>query len=98
MKFSRLPVLFSAAVMGASALRVSAVTFSGTAIADNSIYENTAQANGAGEFLFTGTTNGGITHRALLKFDFSSIPAGATITSVSISLVLSKAPPGDAPC
>ena len=50
---------------------------------DNTIYSSDgAVSNGQGISLFTGKTNGGVTHRALLKFNIASlVPAGATITA-----------------
>lgn len=58
--------------------------------ADNTLYESAtgALSNGAGSHLFTGRTgqSSNSTRRGLLKFDISSIPAGTTITSVSLRL------------
>lgn len=53
---------------------------------DNSIYSESTNSNGMGR-LFSGTTNTFNFRRALLQFDIDgSIPAGATITSVSLEL------------
>jgi hypothetical protein len=58
---------------------------------DNTIFsESNALSNGAGQYLFTGTTASGFTRRALIQFDVASaIPAGSTINSVTLSLQMS---------
>ena len=62
---------------------------------DNTIYsQDNNTSNGQG-FLYTGKTgpNGGNSlRRALLKFDFSSIPLGATITSTSLQMTVNNVP------
>ena len=69
-------------------------TFMSTA--DNTLYESStgATSNGAGIYFFTGMTNAGEVRRGLIKFDVSSIPAGARITDVTLTLELSRKPPG----
>lgn len=68
---------------------------------DNTIYQkDQSNSNGAGEFILAGVTGMGFANRALLKFDVAgSIPAGATILDVSlsvhVSLVSGTAPPTD---
>ena len=47
-------------------------------------------ANGSGEHVFLGNTANFYPRRSLLKFDFSSIPAGSTITAASLRLTLTK--------
>ncbi|HET6348876.1 MAG TPA: DNRLRE domain-containing protein [Candidatus Krumholzibacteria bacterium] len=67
---------------------------------DNSMYsESDTLSNGSGEYLFTGQNagnNGGpYNRRALLAFAISdSIPAGAVIDSVELTLHVSKTPSG----
>lgn len=58
---------------------------------DTSLYQDNggSTANGAGPNLFIGRTNQSSTssrRRALVEFDFSSIPAGSVITSVSLEI------------
>lgn len=65
-----------------------------TPAADSSIYSEGDYSNSKGSNLFAGTTNGGAVRRALMKFDLSAIPAGSTITSVSLRVTVNKAPPG----
>lgn len=69
---------------------------------DNTIYSEPASeatlSNGAGDFLYAGNTgpaNPGDTRRALVAFDVADqVPVGAVITSVSLSLSVSRVPPG----
>ena len=66
---------------------------------DNTIYENTALSNGAGQHFFAGRTtttqpaNQRI-RRGLIAFDVSSIPAGATVQSASLTLHMSRTKSG----
>jgi spore coat protein A len=59
---------------------------------DNTMYsESGALSNGAGQYLFTGETNDGNVRRALLAFNVASaVPAGSTITAVTLTLYLSR--------
>ena len=61
---------------------------------DNSLFESAtgSLSNGSGEFLFVGKTlqAENSLRRGLLAFDFSSIPAGATITSATLTLNMSR--------
>lgn len=67
---------------------------------DNTIYEEDVLSNGAGIRLLSGKTgeSGEFSwRRALIQFDVSSaIPSGAVIESVTLSLNVSKVPPGEA--
>jgi hypothetical protein len=57
--------------------------------ADTTLYFRGTQqvANGAGEFLFVGSTNGNEQRRALVHFDVAgALPAGATIASARLVL------------
>ncbi len=65
---------------------------------DNTLYEDAAGAlsNGAGDYLFSGTTSTGAIRRALLEFDVSgNVPAGASIDSVFLQLYMSKTVAGN---
>ena len=60
---------------------------------DNTLYEslNGTISNGAGQHLFAGMTVGGSVRRCVIEFDIAgSIPAGATIDSVTLSLNMSR--------
>lgn len=60
---------------------------------DNTLYEDPtgSTSNGSGPTFFAGENGGGSTHRGLIAFDFSALPAGAVIQSVSLVLFLTKA-------
>lgn len=59
---------------------------------DNTLYEdvNGQTSNGAGQYFFTGMTAQSSKRRGLIKFDLSSIPKCAIITSVTLKLHMSK--------
>ena len=85
-----------AMVLGALGFRV-AVNAAGTSLTplqDNTIYSEADYSNAKGP-LFVGTTPNVTTRRALMEFDIAgSIPSGATITSVSLTLTQTKIGPG----
>lgn len=75
---------------------------------DNTLYETAIdvdgmqneRSNGAGDFLFAGRTGldaGFKRRRALLKFDLSTLPAGAEVVAASLTLYHSKAAPDSPP-
>lgn len=72
-----------------------------SALKDNTLYENAtgAVSNGAGEHFFaghTGETSFGL-RRGIIAFDIAAaVPAGATITSVTLTLNMSKSKTSDA--
>ena len=59
---------------------------------DNTLYETSAgdKSNGIGTSMFTGNTNARLARRALIAFDLSVVPDGATINSVTLTLNMSK--------
>lgn len=60
---------------------------------DATLYEDAEGdlANGAGSYLFVGRTAQPLTRRALLAFDIAgAVPAGSTITSVTLQLEVSR--------
>ncbi len=63
---------------------------------DNTIYsESDDLSNGAGDYFFAGRTDNSVDRRGLLAFDVSaSIPVGSTITSVSLTLYMSRTKAG----
>ncbi len=63
---------------------------------DNAIVNgaNQSNSNGGGPAFFAGTDGNNAVHRALLAFDFSSIPAGSTITNVQLTLTLGQVASG----
>lgn len=58
------------------------------ASADNTIYQNpSGNSNALGENIFSGTNGNNSPRRGLIKFDIAAaIPAGATITSVTLTM------------
>ena len=53
--------------------------------------------NGAGQWVFAGKTNGGAIRRALVAFDIAGgLPAGATVTGVSLTMKMSRTIAGEA--
>ena len=53
-------------------------------------------SNGSGQHLFVGKTNSGSARRALLAFDVDGgIPAGATVSSVALTLNMSRTVAGE---
>src|SRR5262249_10510763 len=63
---------------------------------DNSIFsESPNNSDGASYDLFTGRTNqsGGAYRRSLIYFDLSTLPSGAVIDSVSLTMVMSGGSP-----
>lgn len=63
-----------------------------TSSKDNTLFENGtgSLSDGAGVHLFAGKTNTGSRRRAVMAFDLSQIPAGATITGVTLTLHISQ--------
>jgi hypothetical protein len=76
-----------------------AETLTLVAVRDNTLYENAvgSVSNGAGEYFFIGTTGGGALRRGLVRFDVSSLPAGATVTDATLTLHMSRTNPGTHP-
>lgn len=61
------------------------------AVKDNTIYSNlTNNSNGAGDNFTTGAIATSPVRRGLIIFDLSSIPGGATITAISLAMVMNK--------
>src|SRR5437870_1721184 len=66
-----------------------------TSSADNTLYEDTngQLSDGAGQHFYVGNSKqvaASNLRRAVLKFDLSAVPAGATINSATLSLHMSK--------
>ena len=67
------------------------------ALKDNTLYFSPtgASSNGAGDHFFCGATNTSDIRRGLIAFNIaSSVPAGATVTAVDLTLHMSKSQPG----
>jgi hypothetical protein len=64
-----------------------------TPVKDNTLFESPTGSlgNGAGAYIFVGKTGEGKIRRGLLAFDVAGeVPAGATLTTVALTLHLSK--------
>lgn len=88
--------LVSALIAGVAVLAASPI-WAGTATLaasrDNTMFSDAAEplSNGAGRFLFTGRTAENTLRRALVAFDIAAvIPPGSVITSVTLSMTMSK--------
>jgi len=57
---------------------------------DATIFSEGALSNGGGQYLFSGNTGQSATRRALIDFDLTAVPQGATITAASFFLTVSK--------
>ena len=94
--------LCGAAIVAASLLAVPA-SFAGevtlTPTADATLYENLFgdTANGSGDAFFIGKNNSNLIYRALLRFDLSAIPDGATIESASLAVYCNRTLAGNEP-
>ena len=63
------------------------------AIKDNTLYQSSSGnlSSGVGEYIFAGRTSGGSLRRGVVAFDIAgNVPAGATITSVTLRLRMSR--------
>ncbi len=70
-----------------------------TPVADATIHSQDGHtASGAGQYLFVGRINNTPVRRALLRFDTSTIPAGSTINSVSLTILMNRTTNGSQAC
>lgn len=76
-------------------LPLSAVTVTLPAIADTSLFENKPDSDLGGTSLVAGTNQQYSRSRALFRFDVSSLPVGAVITGVQVSLYCFRQPDPD---
>ncbi len=66
-----------------------------SATIDNTIFKDLELSNGAGQYIFTGTTRVGVTKRALVQFDLESkLPEDAIVDSASLIMHPTKVKPG----
>lgn len=90
-----LPVLLAAVFASAPAAGQSTTTVDLFPAADTTMFqESTNHASATGGSAFTGNNAGGYARRALLRFDLSAIPPGATVVSASLGISVDKVPPG----
>ena len=104
-KFKRAPLsaVMAVAIFAVPTTGVFAQTRASTTITldpskDNTLIENGSGSlsNGAGQNIYVGRINrsSGSIRRAVLVFDISSVPSGATVGSVSLSLNMSRSRSG----
>lgn len=93
------PLLFAALalalILATPSLRADTILLNSGDARDNTIYsESGALSNGIGEYIFAGrnAASKNDDRRALLAFDVSSILAGSTINSVTLTLNMNKTP------
>ena len=66
---------------------------------DDTLYETLGDQrnNGAGQWVFAGKTSSGAIRRGLISFDIAAgLPAGATVTGVTLTMNMSRTVAGDA--
>ncbi|MFZ2277076.1 MAG: DNRLRE domain-containing protein [Prosthecobacter sp.] len=89
------PLVRLCLVMGLLGMPAMGATFVATAAADTSIYQNHPDYNLGGTTLVSGTNQQFSNSRALFSFDLSAVPAGAIVTSVQVSLYVTRRPDPD---
>lgn len=59
---------------------------------DNTLYESAtgSLSNGSGNAFFAGQNDNGLIRRGIVAFDISAIPGGSTVTSVTLTLYMSR--------
>ncbi|HSI13400.1 MAG TPA: DNRLRE domain-containing protein [Chthoniobacter sp.] len=72
-----------------------ATTVDFTPVADTAIFSPYPDNNFGTSTLETGTNGVGAAGRGLVRFDLSSIPVGAIITGVQLTMTVVRVPPGD---
>lgn len=94
MKPNSRPTKTSCVLLGCLALSCTAraATFSTTTVADTSLYDQNPDFNLGGTSLVSGTTRRAAISRALFRFDLSSLPAGAVVTDVQVTLHVTRTP------
>jgi hypothetical protein len=87
---------FGACLIALAAGTAGADVVSLGAARDNTLFEdvNGALSNGAGEYLFAGITAIETRRRGLIAFDVAAVPAGSVVTSVSLTLHMSRTASG----
>lgn len=76
-------------------IRLQAATMTFSAVADTSMFEANPDYDLGGTSLVSGTNQQYSRSRALFRFDLGTLPAGAVVTGVQVSLVVSKQPDPD---
>jgi hypothetical protein len=90
-RFTCLVALFSVGILGSA----KATTVELTPVADTAIFSPYSDNNFGTSTLETGTNGVGAPGRSLVRFDLTSIPVGAVITGVELTMTVVRVPPGD---
>ena len=87
--------ILAGGVFACGAARADTVTV--TSSRDTTLFaEDGTRSNGAGSYVFTGTSDSGAARRALVYFDLTrAIPPGSTVTAVSLRMHQSRTRAGD---
>lgn len=94
---SRWSVICLSAILSAAAANpAQADVLTVTADRDNTLYEDAQGdvSNALGVDIFAGRTDVGILRRAVVRFNLGAIPAGSTVTGVTVQLRLNRAKTG----
>lgn len=90
MKYPLVPVVLAFLLAGAAGARAASATLA--PVADTTLFQNNPNNNLGASSLAVGATAAGLTNRALLRFDLSSIPSNALIDSVTLNFIVSRGP------
>ncbi|EDY17393.1 hypothetical protein CfE428DRAFT_5079 [Chthoniobacter flavus Ellin428] len=90
----RYPLLLTLALAGV-VVPAWATTVDLVPVADTTIFSAYPDNNFGASTLETGSNGVGAPGRALVRFDLSSIPVGAVITDVELTMTVVRVPPGD---
>jgi hypothetical protein len=82
-------------VYPALCLRLTAATIALPAVADTSLFSGNPDSDLGGTTLVSGTNQQYSQSRALFRFDLSTLPAGAVVTGVEVSLSVTRRPDPD---
>jgi hypothetical protein len=94
----RRPLVLFLALEVAAAASAAAETVSIGPKKDNTIYSESENTNGGGQYLFAGTTQQNKYRRAIISFDVAgNVPAGSTIESATLTLHMSRTNVGAQP-
>lgn len=89
---AQLPSLLLALLTGFAGSTALGQTVTLSASKDNTLFEDGAGllSNGAGPYMFAGTTANDTLRRGLISFDLSAIPAGSIITGATLTMHMSR--------
>ena len=92
-----LTILTASTLFGLAVRPAAADVITIGAVKDNTLYEDPSGnlSNGSGQHFFAGLNDNGESRRGLIEFDIAgSIPAGSSVTAVSLNLYMSRTKAG----